>query len=476
MGLSIEPKLVTVAGRILTGPSIRYKDTSITPRSASWNLSGVKFPRGALMSQWGVLVLGRTSEDIADSVNTFISTAKTHGLQVAPPMARFIFDESFGPHENPEDHARKVDRAFDQLLTKYPALKVLLVVLPVDNSAVYNRVKYRGDIRDGIHTVCVLPKKFKGLQYCANIALKFNLKLGGVNHILDSVKYGLISEGKTMLVGIDVTHPSPGSSSKAPSVAALVASIDKDLAQWPATIRLQREAKAEMVDALQEMLESRLHLWHRKNNAFPENLLIYRDGVSEGQYARVLEEELPQLRKACERVYPASMTKRDLPRMSIIIVGKRHHTRFYPIRAEEADRSSNPQNGTVVDRVVTETRHWDFYLQAHTALQGTARPAHYFVILNEIIQAPKNSNLTAADVLEQLTHNLCYLFGRATKAVSICPPAYYADLACERARRYLSGYYDATPTESLVSGETSNGPTEDELRVHRNLENTMFYI
>lgn len=43
-----------------------------------------------------------------------------------------------------------------------------------------------------------------------------------------------------------------------------------------------------------------------------------------------------------------------------------------------------------------------------------------------------------ANELEQITHSLCYLFGRATKAVSICPPAYFADLLCERGRGYLA--------------------------------------
>ncbi|EEP77627.1 predicted protein [Uncinocarpus reesii 1704] len=477
MGLSISPNLITVGGRVLTGPNVRYKATSVQPKFASWNLSGVQFPRGASLSQWTFLFLrGQQQNDknprsIAES---FRDVARKHGMTVSEPLAPIWLDHPFTSNESPESYAAKVDRAFDQLLAKHRNIRFLLVMLPFEDSAIYNRVKFRGDIQNGIHTVCV-GDRTGGIQSLANIALKFNLKLGGANHVLDPPKLGLIGEGKTMLVGIDVTHPSPGSSSQAPSVAAMVASVDKDLAQWPASIRLQREAKAEMVDELEEMLESRLQLWKKYNNAFPENIIVYRDGVSEGQYTRVLEEELPRLRKACERVYPATLTKNGLPRVSIIIVGKRHHTRFYPVTTNQADKNSNTVNGTVVDRGVTEDRHWDFYLQAHSALKGTARPAHYFVILDEIFRARKNGPPTA-DVLEDLTHNLCYLFGRATKAVSVCPPAYYADLACERARRYLSGYYDASPAESIVSGETGRGPSENEIKIHPNLENSMFYI
>jgi hypothetical protein len=236
-----------------------------------------------------------------------------------------------------------------------------------------------------------------------------------------------------------------------------------------------------MVADLGGLFKSRLRLWHFKHGVYPENILIYRDGVSEGQYNQVLDIELPALRKACKELYPATATKQGLPRMTIVIVGKRHNTRFYSTKIEDADRSGNPQNGTVVDRGVTEARNWDFFLQAHTAIQGTARPAHYYIVYDEIFQAQKvvPPFTNPADVLEDLTHNLCYMFGRATKAVSICPPAYYADLACERARCYLSGVFDPSPS-GTQAGSVSSGVGQQVdaslVRVHDNVKDTMFYI
>jgi len=317
-------------------------------------------------------------------------------------------------------------------------------------------------------------------QYFGNVALKFNLKLGGINLLVDPKGLGIINEDKTIVVGIDVTHPSPGSASNAPSVAAMVASVDKFLGQWPADLRVQ-ESRKEMVSELDSMLKSRLRLWKTqgKHNAFPDNILVYRDGVSEGQYATVINTELPLLREAYRELYPASDTKKDLPRITIVIVGKRHHTRFYPTIKDHADIFSNPKNGTVVDRGVTEARNWDFFLQSHAAIKGTARPAHYFIVLDEIFgkrKAPPPLQ-NVADVLEELTHNICYLYSRATMPVSICPPAYYADIVCERARCYLSGLFDMpTPVQSNVGeGGNPEARTEDVL-IHANLRNTMFYL
>jgi hypothetical protein len=476
----------------LTGPNIRYRDGKpVQTRSASWNIQEVEFSIRSKLSSWTYLLISsprspdawRNEQELGITLNAFQQTLKRLGVDVDnyTPGLRISL--------NPDNVDADIDAAFQRFVSHStrPPPKLILVIIPHIDSSIYNRIKFVCDVKKGLLNVCTLGPKFAKAndQYYANVALKFNLKLGGRNQYLDNNKIGIIAEGKTMVVGIDVTHPTPSSASNAPSVAGIVASVDQWLGQWPAEVQIQT-ARQEMVSGLDSMLKSRLRLWATKNKgAYPENILIYRDGVSEGQYEIVLDQELPLLRQACKELYPPSDFKKKLPRMSIIIVGKRHNTRFYPTGKEDADRSSNPQNGTIVDRGVTEARNWDFFLQAHTALQGTARPAHYHIVLDEIFRSRKAQPpfRNAADVLEDLTHNMCYLFGRATKAVSICPPAYYADLVCERARCYLSKLFDATPgptpAGSVVSGAGGGGgqvADPNDVRIHENVRNAMFYI
>ena len=479
-GVSIPQKLITVPGRILPNPSVRYqKEVQANVRFGSWNMENYRFNSAANLPQWSYIIISMGGSNQYNLASLQPTMAKFHkalqdvGMTAAPPIrGKEVVINS------PDDPTLEAN-------LKNP-FGILLVILPTADRQLYNRIKFIGDVKLGTHTICVVGSKFvKGNeQYNANVALKFNLKLGGINQSVHSTNLGIISEDKTMVIGIDVTHPSPGSSSNAPSVAAVVASVDRWLGQWPADLRIQ-ESRKEMVTELDGMIASRLSLWRTrgKHASLPENLLVYRDGVSEGQYDHVIEAELPLIRKACGDVYPATDTKKGLPKITIVIVGKRHHTRFYPTKEADADRSGNPKNGTCVDRGVTEPRNWDFFIQAHTAIQGTARPAHYYVVLDEIFTkrkvAPPHQN--AADVLEDLTHSMCYLFGRATKAVSICPPAYYADIICERARCYLSGLFDmatpsATPAQSVVGGGGLEEPRTEDVLVHPNLRNTMFYI
>ena len=452
----------------------------------NWNMKSIKFTKATKLPSWTWLYVDaenarqhwRNPGELSETLKAFVTKLNEIGVTVGPPAPGMKI--TLKPDSDP---AEDISWAVQELMRRTKPMLIFGILYSSD-AYIYNSVKLTCDVRHGVRNVNVMADRFKGGndQYFANVGLKFNLKLGGANQSLRPSELGIISEGKTMLVGIDVTHPSPGSSSTAPSVAGIVASVDANLAQWPAEIRIH-ERRSEMVPALDEMLKSRLAVWARANkNTYPENIIVYRDGVSEGQYNLVIDKELPLLKKACASLYPANQTAASLPRISIVIVGKRHNTRFYPTSESTADRSNNPKNGTVVDRGVTEARNWDFFLQAHTAIKGTARPAHYYTVWDEIFRqrpvAPPHKN--PSDVLEDLTHRMCYLFGRATKAVSICPPAYYADLVCERARCYLSHLFDpspvGTPSGSVFGGGAGGDIDRDDVLIHPIVKDTMFYI
>ncbi len=186
------------------------------------------------------------------------------GISVAAPLPGQILEL-----DSPED--ARLDQCLEVASQK---LDLLLVILPDAITPLYNRIKHCGDVKYSIHAVCSVGHKFakRNNQYFANVALKFNLKLGGNNQLLDASRRGLIDEDKTMVVGIDVTHPSPGSAANAPSIAGMVASLDRWLGQWPAVLRIQSKPRKEMVSDLTDMLKSRLQLWKHPRYSKHANL------------------------------------------------------------------------------------------------------------------------------------------------------------------------------------------------------------
>jgi hypothetical protein len=60
----------------------------------------------------------------------------------------------------------------------------------------------------------------------------------------------------------------------------------------------------------------------------------------------------------------------------------------------------------------------------------------------------------SSDDVQRVTHALCYIYARATKGVSYCSPAYYADRLCDRGRAWLRDYLIGR--ECIVRGPDEN--------------------
>lgn len=489
-GISASKNLLTVTGRQLPTPGIAYfarvkqpKPMLEKPSCGSWNMRGVRVVKsGKPINNWGYIVLhGRSPRPVDfEQVMNFTQELKAMGIAI---NERFecLNPQGSRPSMHRNDFLARID-AFFGAMKKAGKQFLLFVIDEKDSSGLYAQIKIMGDCKYGIHTSVVISTKFVPVRagavnfgaqkaYFANVALKWNLKAGGVNHSL-SEELPLLKENKTMVVGYDVTHPTNmplGKESNVPSIAGLVSSIDKNLGQWPAASWEQTSRQEMLRSRLVEVFKSRLDLWVKHSKTLPENILIFRDGVSEGQFAQVLDQELPSFREACKAKYGP----KGQPRFTIVVSVKRHQTRFYPTDPAQKTKSGNVQPGTVVDRGVTQARYWDFFLTAHDALQGTARPAHYTVLLDEIFRDRYQAG--AANELERVTHQLCYLYGRATKAVSICPPAYYADIVCERARAHRPDLFEVDDVMSVQSGAGGGASTASRV-VHPDLRDTMYYI
>ncbi|UKZ76653.1 hypothetical protein TrVFT333_004361 [Trichoderma virens FT-333] len=475
-GLSVDKRMLTVDGRILNAPVVSYisngKRADVAPSKGSWNMRSVKVVKpGKKFERWSWVNLMASHQ-----------TRKMVDKSVVLSFGEWLVAMGIAINKTPIDPINPVVDP-EQIVSFFEWLKkndiqLCVMVLPEkDSTGLYSKIKTLGDCTYGIHTSCLVSAQFSKASpaYFANVGLKINLKAGGTNHKLRD-DFGILSDGKAMIVGYDVTHPTNMAQQKkgyeAPSLAGFVSSIDKDLAQWPA-IAWEQPPKQEMLsDKLLDAFMTRLGTWSRHSgNRYPENIVIYRDGVSEGQFSQVLDKELPIIREACLKKYPANQPQ---PKLTILVAVKRHQTRFYPTSADDMSKSGNTINGTVVDRGVTQARYWDFFMTAHEALQGTARPAHYTVLLDEIFRSKFGDK--AADELERLTHELCYLFGRATKAVSICPPAYYADIVCERARAHRPEHYGPGDDAESVSTVSGAGGATAGRQVHDNLRDSMYYI
>lgn len=143
-----------------------------------------------------------------------------------------------------------------------------------------------------------------------------------------------------MIMGADVTHPSPDSQG-IPSVAAVTASHDPKAFKYNICWRLQPPT-VEIIEDLEEITREHLLYFFKMTNIKPERIVFFRDGVSEGQFEQVKRSEILAIRRACKKLQQSGYE----PSITFLVVQKRHHTRMFPTNPRDSeDRNMNVPAG-----------------------------------------------------------------------------------------------------------------------------------
>ena len=259
-------------------------------------------------------------------------------------------------------------------MIEYPGLQLIMAVLPNKGTGLYAEIKRVGDNVFGVPTQCVQMNRVqqpKGqAKVCAYLSLKINSKLGGINQVIDpSVQSPMLGKS-TIVFGADVTHPSR-TENGIPSIAAVVASMDPNATKYQARVRAQTHEKGpgaqEIINDLAVIVRELLIEFYKANgNCKPSRIIFYRDGVGEGKFDQVLVYEVRAVQEAC-----MSLEKDYRPRITFIVVQKRHRTRLFceNSRDETKNKAKNVPPGTTVDSGITHPYEFDFYLFSHFGIQ-----------------------------------------------------------------------------------------------------------
>lgn len=440
------------------------------PLQGAWNLRGVQFYRSTTIESYGILSFADNKFDVKKFVHReFVPAFGDYGIRTPrelPPVIR--------------GSLRDVDRSFEDVKgaaarTYRRTPQLILVILPNKGAQLYKAVKQAGDSLFGVISQCVVVTNLQRSNLCmylGNVMMKINAKLSGINVRIspDSINrfpkfLQNFEDDPYIVMGFDVNHPQQGISG--PSIAAIVGSMDKHLGVFASRLMMQVHRKGrgvqEIILGVYGMVIDVLTEFCRRNGKYPEHFIIYRDGVSEGQFSQVVEHEYLEVRRACEEIHPEYR-----PKITFTVVQKKHQTRFFPTSNKYADDKGNVKPGTVVDSGITSPSECDFFLSSHAGLLGTNRPAHYHVLVDE--------NGFTADELQLFTYWTTFTFARCTRSISVPPAARYADLAAARGRLLLAGEGDGRGRGRGREGEGEQGEGPELVPLHPDVETTMFFL
>lgn len=403
--MSFDKKLVSMQGRAFAPEPMFQKNDRISYKQADADWSketrGKELIAAVNLQKW-ILFCGPRDQQVASN---FLQTLK----RVCPPMGMQVADPKLVKLDN--DDAKHYAMALKENIKAPGSAGCQIVVCIVSNN--------KKDRYDAIKKVCcvenpmpsqvlvqrTLSKEKMLMSVCTKVGIQLNCKLGG------EVWGTEIPLKSLMVVGLDVYHDSL---TKGKSITGFVASMNKNLTRYFSTV-IEQRSHQELTDKINLNLVASLKKWLEINKELPQTIIIYRDGVGDGQLREVMNDEVRQVDSAIASLN-ATQGGAYKPKKAFIVVKKRISTRLF---AQSGNgQCSNPPPGTVVDTEVTRPEWYDFFLVSQAVRQGTVSPTHYNVICDNTALKP--------DHFQRLTYKLCHLYYNWPGTIRVPAPCQYA--------------------------------------------------
>ncbi|KAM5194696.1 piwi-like protein 1 [Mantella aurantiaca] len=394
-GLNFDMDLLSLSGRVAPSEKILLSNrvAEYNPQFADWSreLKGPTLIQVKHMDTW-LLIYSRRNYEAAKTLTQNLFKVSQ---QMRIRMSKGIMVEV-------DDTTDAYIRALQQKVQSDTQMVVCL--LSSNRKDRYDAIKKFLCVECPVPSQCVvartLSKPQTVLSVTTKIALQMNCKMGGELWSLE------IPLKELMIVGIDCYHDTMAGKR---SIAGLVASLNQGMTRWFSQCVLQ-DQKQEIIDGLKICMQAALRAWYSCNKILPSRIIIYRDGVGDGQLNTLVNYEIPQF-VACIKA-----TENDYsPKLSVIVVKKRINTRFF---ANLGGRLQNPPPGTIVDVEVTRPEWYDFFIVSQSVRQGTVSPTHYNVVYDTSSLKP--------DYMQRLTYKMCHVYYNWPGVIRVPAPCQYA--------------------------------------------------
>ncbi|KAL5017639.1 hypothetical protein ScPMuIL_007228 [Solemya velum] len=391
-GLELGPELLTVEGRVLPREIVFTSNKQQLSVSADqeWVRSSSRSVLLQPLSLYKWLVI--SSKTNASNSHNLISLLQRVcpplGIQIGLPLMCAL----------PSDRNECYMKAMKEEVNS--ATQIVICVVPTHRKNLYDLIKKFCCVERPVPSQVIVGhtiSKLNSLSVATKVAIQINCKLGGEVWCLNIPLSGL------MVIGVDTYHDA---SKKSCSVVGVVASINGNMTRYYSRVFFQ-QCHQEIADALCVPIVGALKKFQEYNGTTPDRIIVFRDGVSNGQLPVLMDHEVPQI--------VSTLQTYNIDKSAVVVVKKRIGARFFN-KVGRGPVNSCP--GTVIDKVVTRPEWYDFYLVSQSVRQGTVTPTHYNVIWDRTGLKP--------DHMQRLAYKLTHLYYNWPGTIRVPAPCQYA--------------------------------------------------
>lgn len=401
--MKLDRSLLEVPARTLQPVNLMFANNNkIIPSRGDWTrpMQKARLFLSNHLRNWVLIANQRDSRTVQTFIRQLNTVSYGISFQISEPQLHWLRD----------DKSSVYAETLEYILSKNTPDLVFCVVSN-NRSDRYAAIKKKCCVDRPVPSQVILQKNLEGrnvMTIATKVAIQMNCKLGGAAWHIECPLKGL------MAIGFDICHDS---NTKGRDFLAMVATVDQTLTRYYSSITLYHNSE-ELVEQLCTSVCKAVQAYRAHNKALPMYLVIYRDGVSDGQIPHVYENEVESLKKKLEEVYYGPNFK-----MIFIIVSKRVNVRLFQLN------KSNPEIGTIVDDVITSPFKYDFFLVSQSVRQGTVSPTSYNIISD-------NTGLNA-DIIQNVTYKLTHMYYNCSSTVRVPAPCHYAQKLSFLVGRFL---------------------------------------
>ncbi|KAK5974904.1 Piwi domain-containing protein [Trichostrongylus colubriformis] len=356
--------------------------------------------------------------DVESFIEAFSRYSSQHGVQLSTRDAEV------------RETSSEIDQNVDSLMKHLSGTsKFVMFTTKIKLDPVHNLMK-RLEAQYGLVTQHVSSQTLnkaigqKGaFLVLGNLCLKLNLKLGGVNHhlrvsdqfsssnpSLRNIDACLFPKTR-MFVGFDISHAGPQSfadrqmkkAQSEPTVVGMAYTVGE-----PTKMRgcyWMQEPRLNSISDISAHFTVALKMFLKDTNSLPLDIVVFRGGVSEGEFKKVAA-EMEEMQKAFVEVNPLYRHGMYSPSLTCLVVQTNSNYRIVPTKIDPHARpmDQNVPSGTVVDDAMHPAYN-EFLLVPQKALQGTARVLRCTLVT---YNKGTSGSLPTMEELKLITNMLCH--------------------------------------------------------------------